>query len=210
MKTGFLNKRILTFVAFILAMVSAVLLFSGVPKRVAKADDLEELPNYDAYCEITDDTITNLGGVVVVFDYNIVDFVFTSTSGISFRVDYMLFMCLIGDGNETIRLEELDVIDKAKFTDNLYSFAVYIPHNITLSGSEINMDEEVFNIVNGEPLLKFYSIPDATPASSANLEKTTSSVSNNNTGLVLISTVVLLVSAIAVVAVIKGFKSRRH
>lgn len=155
------NNLLLTLLALLLAAISAALIFMVAPKRAAKAD--EELPDFSTYRKITDETITHVGGLVVVVEREadmggmvmfssraqnlyisvdgIVQFFFQGPSDI-------LITDVINVGEAAISM--LTEEQSAVFGIDRSAWIVsYIPHTVELSnGQTVDLDTVIFNIPN--------------------------------------------------------------
>jgi|GEM_PF-1739741 len=251
MKTIILSKRFLTIIAFLLAIVSAALLFMIAPKRPAKADEEENevlaiysftLKNnnteYSLYCdnkfvctkaEIPSEynglPVTIIGSTAFfngssLTSVTIPDSVtsiemaaFQNCSGLTSitipdsvtRIGDSAFSGCSGLTSVTIYASNPPVLVTNAFPENLT--AIYVP------AESIDSYIGAEGWSNFETLIQPIPVQEnnnETPANTVNSAKTGSDVAGNSTGVMVLSTVILLVSAVAIVAVIKLFGSRRH
>lgn len=204
MKTNIFSKRIFMLFAFCLAIVSAAFLFMIAPKRPAKAEDPPT--DFSAYRKITDETITKLGGVVIAFEDS-VDTVFSGLGHVGVvlvsvaEFGIMSFDQGVGGNIDPLSLEDTSFLDDGESDWNLY----YIPHIFVSGSSEVDIDSWDFDISNDIADISFYAAVQPVSVQSENI-----SVSNNGLSIVFFSTVTLILSAVAIVSVIKLFGYRRH
>ena len=253
MKTNILGKRFLTFIAFLLAIVSAVLLCSVVPKQTAKAD---EEPQTGIVCTFHISSANTEFNFVNTQNAEPTIVGLTSCDWGDGTVDNLLYHTYTEIGTYTARFSGVTDIGDYSFYECYYLTSIVIFDSVIRLGNGCfcnctDLATVTFQAMNlptcgGDPILIFYHCPltaiyvpaesiddyvggyfgenfgslilplptqsdnNEMPASNVNATKITTNVKSNNMSLVLISTVVLLVSAIAIVAVIKRFKSRRY
>lgn len=234
MKTNFLSKRILTLVAFLLAALSALLLFTAAPKQVTKADESQS--GLILTFEITEaNTTVNLGMVIGLTSCNWGDGTVDNSNSHTF----------IEAGTYIVTASDVTSIGEMSFYNVSYLTGVMIGNGVTSIGGGAFLDcsnltevtilatnpptlsndvfsnnltaiyvpaESVDSYIGAEGWSEYETLiqPIQTPSSPANSAKTGSDVAGNGTGVIVLSTFVLIVSAVAIVAVIKLFGSRRH
>lgn len=105
----------------------------------------------------------------------------------------------------TIYASNPPVLQEEVFSENLT--AIYVPAESVDSYIGAEGWSEYETLIQPIPVQENNN---ETPANTVNSAKTGSDVAGNSTGVMVLSTVILLVSAVAIVAVIKRFGLRRH
>lgn len=115
------------------------------------------------------------------------------------------FDCCSSLTSVTIYASNPPVLQEEVFPENLT--AIYVPAESMDSYIGAEGWSEYETLIQPIPVQENNN---ETPANSVNSAKTGSDVAGNSTGVIVLSTFVLIVSAVAIVAVIKRFGLRRH
>ena len=228
MKTIILSKRFSTIIVFLLAIISAVLLFTIAPKQVTKADEEEneDLATY-TFTLINNDTEYSVGcsntfvctKAEIPSEYNglpvtsIGSYAFADCDSLTSvtipnsvkSIGYLAFSNCSSLTSVTIYASNPPVLQEEVFPENLT--AIYVPAESMDSYIGAEGWSEYETLIQPIPVQENNN---ETPANPVNSAKTGSDVAGNSTGVMVLSTVILLVSAVAIVAVIKRFGLRRH
>ena len=203
MKTNILSKRFLTFIAFLLAIVSAVLLCSVVPKQTAKADDssIPVLSEAEAMEKLyVPEVGENLKGKYAIVGVGAI--LSMNQCAVVATADEVFFGCA---GDSSLDFQVIS------YNNETYFYCQILSNSVQDSNYVFSFIDGIAYVSDTSLLFDNYVLPvsDVTSSNTTSNFSTTSNVSNNM-DLVLVGSFFLIVSMCAIATVIERLKSRLH